>query len=254
VKSRISHLLYSEQKQKGLSNGLPEFGKIGLIYSMNIVITCGPSMTPIDQVRRITNFSTGKLGVELCKYFSEQGDNVFCVVSKLRTNQDPIFCKEIFEFETNIELSQQLQKIAKTQQIDAVLHAAALNDFEIEKITDSDGQKLSSAKISSRHEKILLHLVPTPKVINTLRSLFPNSKIIGWKYEVEGNPEQAAEKAFQQIHENKIDASVLNGPVVGSDFIICTSSIEKVMCKNHLILAQSLRDLISNHSFKPNFL
>jgi len=35
------------------------------LKSKKVIITCGPSYEPIDEVRRLTNFSTGELGVQL---------------------------------------------------------------------------------------------------------------------------------------------------------------------------------------------
>jgi len=32
---------------------------------MKVIVTCGPSYEPIDQVRRLTNFSSRELGVHL---------------------------------------------------------------------------------------------------------------------------------------------------------------------------------------------
>src|SRR3989442_12116010 len=43
---------------------------------MKIVITCGPSFEPIDDVRRITNFSTGELGILLANRLSRDGHDV----------------------------------------------------------------------------------------------------------------------------------------------------------------------------------
>ncbi|HVY71907.1 MAG TPA: phosphopantothenoylcysteine decarboxylase, partial [Verrucomicrobiae bacterium] len=34
---------------------------------MKVIVTCGPSYEPIDEVRRLTNFSTGELGVLLAE-------------------------------------------------------------------------------------------------------------------------------------------------------------------------------------------
>ena len=35
---------------------------------MNCIVTCGPTYEPLDEVRRLTNFSTGRLGTELANY------------------------------------------------------------------------------------------------------------------------------------------------------------------------------------------
>ena len=45
---------------------------------MKVTVTCGPSYEPIDQVRRLTNFSTGELGVHLSNQLIRAGFGVFC--------------------------------------------------------------------------------------------------------------------------------------------------------------------------------
>jgi phosphopantothenoylcysteine decarboxylase/phosphopantothenate--cysteine ligase len=40
---------------------------------MKVIVTCGPSYEPIDQVRRLTNFSTGELGVLLSDELARAG-------------------------------------------------------------------------------------------------------------------------------------------------------------------------------------
>ena len=40
---------------------------------MKIIVTCGPSYEPIDEVRRITNFSTGELGSRLARALARAG-------------------------------------------------------------------------------------------------------------------------------------------------------------------------------------
>ena len=43
-----------------------------------VVVTCGPSYEPIDEVRRLTNFSTGELGILLANALSSAGYDVLC--------------------------------------------------------------------------------------------------------------------------------------------------------------------------------
>ena len=38
-----------------------------------IIITAGPTNEYIDEVMKITNMSTGRLGIELTKHFLEEG-------------------------------------------------------------------------------------------------------------------------------------------------------------------------------------
>src|SRR5687768_14363623 len=43
-----------------------------ILAHVNCVITAGPTYEPLDEVRRLTNFSTGRLGSELATYLTSQ--------------------------------------------------------------------------------------------------------------------------------------------------------------------------------------
>ena len=46
---------------------------------MKVVVTTGPSYEPVDDVRRLTNFSTGELGVMLSEHLAEADFEVICL-------------------------------------------------------------------------------------------------------------------------------------------------------------------------------
>lgn len=204
-----------------------------------MLITCGPGSEPIDQVRRITNFSTGKSGIILSNFFVENGHQVICLMGSGRTWRAKLHAQRVHEFNTSQELNERLELISRQEEIDVVLHAAALSDYAVEKITDPSGYRISQPKISSRHKSIHITLKQAPKVIPFLRSYFPSAKIVGWKYELPEknsfsapgiNPHQvnlAIEKSFRQIQENRTDACVLNGEAIGKGYIFCTADREQ---------------------------
>ena len=43
---------------------------------MHCIVTAGPTYEPIDQVRRLTNHSTGQLGTGLAKRLADDGHEV----------------------------------------------------------------------------------------------------------------------------------------------------------------------------------
>src|SRR5689334_11179842 len=173
---------------------------------MNIVVTCGPSYEPIDQVRRITNFSTGRLGITLANAFTDAGHTVHCLKGEQATDPTPLKSKAI-PFSTNDDLLQKLKSLT-TQPIDAIFHAAALCDFK--PIAQS-----THKKIPTNQGNLTIQLEPTTKVLPQLRHLFPNAKIVGWKYELDGSRDDALKKAFHQIVTAQTDACVLNGGAYG---------------------------------------
>ena len=179
---------------------------------LNVLITCGPSYEPIDDVRRITNFSTGALGVRLAAALSAAGHDVTCFKGTGATTRESAGAARIVPFSTNDDLRARLSAVEGRDKIGAFLHVAALADFQVKQ--DAGAPR----KLSSRAGEITLTLVPAAKVIGELRGLFPNARIVGWKYELDGPRDEALAKGAWQIAENRTDACVVNGAAYGPGF------------------------------------
>lgn len=186
---------------------------------MRVIVTCGPGCEPIDQVRFISNFSTGELGSHLASELQRHGFEVVCLRSRLATY--PIEENlEMIPFSTNNELAEILEKLSVKENIRAVFHAAALCDYRVEKITAENERDFNLEKIPTSIGRLNLTLEPSLKVIAKLRAWFPQALLIGWKYEVSGTRKEADQKAQQQIEKYQLDASVANGPATKGYFDI----------------------------------
>jgi phosphopantothenoylcysteine synthetase/decarboxylase len=188
---------------------------------MNIIVTCGPSYEPIDQVRRITNFSTGRLGITLANAFTNAGHRVYCLKGEQATDPTPIRAHKTIPFGTNDDLGEKFQALVP-EQIDAIFHAAALCDFKVAEVKNEAGEKIAAAKFPTRGDRLTLTLEPTTKVLPLLRGWFPNAKIVGWKYELSGTRDEAIAKALAQISEAGTNGCVLNGAAYGPGFLFCS--------------------------------
>ena len=155
---------------------------------MRIVITSGPSYEPIDQVRRFSNSSTGELGTLLAEGFAEAGHNVICLRGISSTFAAPMWPVEVIPFTTNENLVESLQRLPAREEVTVVLHAAALCDFKVREIIDETGAAVHGHKVSSRIGTLTVTLEPAPKVIASLRRMFPASILVGWKFELDGSP------------------------------------------------------------------
>lgn len=209
---------------------------------MKIIITCGPSYEPIDQARRITNFSTGRLGIALANAFTECGWEVHCLKGEQATCTDPLHARHVQAFSTNQDLADRLQKLANTHRFDAVFHASALCDFKVDKVVRADGQVIESPKFSTREGQLSLLLAPTIKVLPQMRGWFPQARIVGWKYELAGTQTDAFDKAWQQLRECKTDACVLNGAAYGSGFAVCAPGGSVHKCADNAALTHYLSE------------
>lgn len=188
---------------------------------MKCIVTAGPTYEELDQVRRLTNFSTGKLGSLLSNYLAEQGHEVILLYGHYATHHGEQKAKEIHKFTTTANLRERLLSFSG-QGINAIFHAAAVSDFGFGKIymrtASGELSEVTEKKISTRSGTLFAELVPTPKIIAELRPHFPGTRIIGWKYEVDGDRPAVLQKAGQQIRDNQTDACVANGPAYGFGF------------------------------------
>jgi len=188
---------------------------------MRIVITCGPAHEPIDGVRRITNFSTGRLGVGLANHLVALGHDVTCLVGHHATFSGELRATKKFVFSTAESLGICLENIARRDGADAIFHAAAVSDFLVARAETPDGQPIAAGKISSSLEEIRLILRSAPKILPRLRGWFPSAFIVGWKYEVDGDRASAVHRAMEQVRRCNTDLCVANGKAYGTGFGIC---------------------------------
>jgi phosphopantothenoylcysteine decarboxylase/phosphopantothenate--cysteine ligase len=65
---------------------------------------------------------------------------------------------------------------------------------------------------------LLAELVPTPKIIAEFREWFPSARIVGWKYELDGDQSRAISLGLDQIARNQTHACVVNGAAYGEGF------------------------------------
>lgn len=186
-----------------------------------VIVTCGPAATPIDEVRRITNHSTGRLGITLANALTAAGHRVICFKGIGATWPVRLRTHEAHAFFTNRDLAAALESFGGADRVDVVFHAAALCDFEVAGVVGKRGTKLKSRKVSSRAGRIQIALRPAAKVLPRLGKWFPNARIVGWKYELDGDRETAIDRAREQISECRTAACVVNGAAYGNGFGIC---------------------------------
>ena len=185
---------------------------------MKVIVTCGPSYEPVDEVRRITNFSTGELGVLLSTAFAGAGFETICLRGVAATHAATPAGASVRPFTTNDDLADQMRALGKAGDVAGVFHAAALCDYRVRRIDDAHGNEVGGAKIASRSGALTIQLEPATKLIAQLREWFPTSFLVGWKYELDGTPAEAISKAHRQVIENRTDACIVNGRAYGDGF------------------------------------
>jgi phosphopantothenoylcysteine synthetase/decarboxylase len=196
-------------------------------------VTAGPTYEPLDGARRITNFSTGQLGTELANYLTAHGHEVTLLIGQQATYCGERRAQHVEVFTTTADLSAKLEAKAG-KSVGAVFHAAAVSDFSFGKVwsrgLSGKMSEIKSGKYSTREGTLLAELVPTKKIIASLRGWFPDARLTGWKYEVDGGQADVIQAAEKQIAECHLDLCVANGAAYGDGF----GFLNKANCCTHV--------------------
>lgn len=189
---------------------------------MNCIVTAGPTYEPLDEVRRLTNFSTGRLGTELANYLAARGHQVVLLIGETAVYAGERRASRVEAFTTTADLREKLKALA-AKKVDGIFHAAAVSDFSFGRIFEpGEGGKLAeikgARKVSTRKGKLLVEMLPTPKIISELRGWFAKTKLVGWKFEADGKRAEAIAAGQAQVAECATDLCVINGPAYGEGF------------------------------------
>ena len=192
---------------------------------MKCIVTAGPTYEELDSVRRLTNFSTGRLGTELAVFLAARGHEVTLLIGRQATYAGERPARNTHTFSTTTDLRGRLQALSQ-QPLDAVFHAAAVSDFTFGKVwsrSDTGAMtEVRSGKISTHQGSLLAELVPTPKIIAGLRGWYPKARLVGWKFEVEGDQAGVVQLGEKQMRDCATDACVVNGKAYGAGFGLVT--------------------------------
>ena len=210
-----------------------------------ILITAGPTNEYIDEVMKITNMSTGRLGIELTKNYLNEGYEVTLIATRsvLRSNlyerynlgNNPNL--KTIPIETTEDMLQALVNESKNK-YDLVIHSSAVGDYkpefsfrmedlaeelanaikeglitkeEILSILTNPKCKVNDdTKISSYEPHLTVKLTLTPKLISRLRELFPEATLIGFKLLENVTKEHLLEVAKKLCIKNNMDYIIAN--------------------------------------------
>lgn len=199
---------------------------------MKIIITAGGTSERIDDVRTITNSSTGRLGYAIGSAFAEKyGDKIEKIYYLHGLRAKFVQHEKVVPvpIEGVLDLQEQLERLLKEEKIDAVIHAMAVSDYMVKEVTtldkirgtedSSNRVSLSGNKISSDIDDLIIHMKRSPKVIGSIKKLSPETVLVGFKL-LSGVPhEELISVGSKLMDRNGCDFVLANDlREIGSDF------------------------------------
>ena len=201
----------------------------------NILITAGGTSEPIDEIRAITNKSTGRLGSAIAHEFSLREDvgRIFYVHGKGAVLPEDEKIEFVLARSTQ-DVLDAMTEILKNNSIDIIIHSMAISDYttasfttledflgllaynesetveEVAELLEKEDLRKKYTKLPSSIDKPLLMLKRTPKVLSKLRELAPGAAIVGFKLLDHVSHEELMEVAANQIRKNDTDFCLAN--------------------------------------------
>ena len=201
---------------------------------MKIVITAGGTSERIDDVRTITNSSTGSLSYAIGQAFLKQAgpggpiEKIYYLHGlRAKAPEDPIV--EAIPISGVLDLQENLNRVLTEDKIDAVIHAMAVSDYMVHQVTTLDklmgtedpehAQDLSGNKISSDIDDLIIHMKRSPKVISIIKETSPDTTLVGFKH-LSGVPhEELIDVGYRLLQKNNCDFVMANDlREIGRDF------------------------------------
>ncbi|QEH36328.1 phosphopantothenate--cysteine ligase [Aquisphaera giovannonii] len=195
-------------------------------------MTGGGTVAPIDDVRTITNVSTGRFAASISEAALALGAEVWHLhapnaalpllrharldldapdpAAERRRLEDlrlawmarrdrlhliPLSSGTVADYASNLE------RLLRTQPIDVAFLAMAVSDFEPDP---------HSGKLSSSPDELLIRCHRTPKVIRSVRDWSPSTYLVGFKLLSRASTEELIAAAGSACETNRADLTVAN--------------------------------------------
>ncbi len=187
---------------------------------MRILVTAGPTREYLDDVRYLSNDSSGRMGYALAEAARAAGHDVILVSGPV--SLDPPAGCECVRVSTTAEMRDAC--VARFGQCDGVIAAAAVCDYK--------PRERVPGKISKTGGPILLEMIETDDVLAELGRRKDGRWVLGFALEAAN----ARENALQKLRAKNCDWIVLNGPAaIGSP----TNSVEVLDASGHVATSVS---------------
>jgi phosphopantothenoylcysteine decarboxylase/phosphopantothenate--cysteine ligase len=157
------------------------------LRGVRVAVTAGPTVEPIDGVKMISNFSSGKMGIAVARMAALRGAEVVLIYGP-GTERPPEGVRTI-RVRTTQEMKEALEEEVR-KGVEVVVAAAAAQDLMVEKPFQ---RKLRST------ETVELRLVPAPRVADGIKRLSPGTFLVGFKAERGVSEEELVSRAEEKL-------------------------------------------------------
>jgi phosphopantothenoylcysteine decarboxylase / phosphopantothenate---cysteine ligase len=169
-----------------------------------LLVTAGPTWAPIDAVRHLANFSSGRMGATLARAAASAGWRVTLLYGPGRhsLSAEDRQRMEVVDFTTFEQLHALVHERIGSQMYAGVIHAAAVSDYlPAERV---------EGKIDSGAEEMVIRLVRAPKIVEQIKRLDPEIVLAAFKLTSGQTPEAMIQTAQALRHRSGAELVIAN--------------------------------------------
>lgn len=164
------------------------------LIGKRVLVTAGPTISPIDPVRFITNRSTGKMGYAIAEEARDRGAEVVLVSGP--SDLKAPFGVTVVKVDTNEEMYNAVLK--EYENSDIVIKSAAVADYK--------SKNYSNEKIKKSEGDLVLQFIRDNDILKTLGELKKHQILVG--FAAESN--EVLENAKGKLEKKNLDYIVAN--------------------------------------------
>jgi len=203
-----------------VSQVLTELYDIKDMLGKNVLVTAGPTLSPIDPVRYLSNYSSGKMGYAIAEEARDRGANVTLISGPSMLT--PPTGVEFISVNTNEEMLSSIEGIFETT--DIVIKAAAVSDYKI--------KEYSKVKIKKSEAEIDIKFVKNIDILKCLGKLKTHQILVGFAAESNNILNYAKEK----LEFKNLDYIVANDITKVDTGFSSDDNKVTILCKNGKII------------------
>lgn len=162
--------------------------------TVRVLLNGGPTRAFLDEVRFLSNISSGALAYEIAKALKARKCEVAAVIGPTALDFSRLGLQRFESVETIEEMRKGMLKACKAFRPDFIVFSAAVLDF----VPDEKRK----GKVSSKGGWTL-HLKPSPKIVDEIAQSFPSAKRIGFKLEWKKQSVASAKRFGTRLLEEK---------------------------------------------------
>lgn len=168
---------------------------------MNILVTAGATREPIDDVRFLSNVSTGGTGAALAAAFRVRGHRTLLLRGEGAVA--PPGFGEVETFGSAADLEARLRRRLQTGEWAMIVMAAAVADYR--------PAEPAAGKPDSARPELVLRLLRNPKILPRLKSFSPGPlRVVGFKLTAGAGPSARRSAVEAQFAAGGVDLVVQN--------------------------------------------